>query len=854
MGEVYRGRDTRLDRTVAIKVLPRALADDAQFRERFAREARAISQLEHPHICALHDVGEQDGIAYLVMPYLDGETLADRLTRGALPVHEALARAIEIADALDAAHRAGIVHRDLKPANVQLTSSGARLLDFGLAKTGTPIVAGASASMLPTTPAALTQQGTILGTLQYMAPEQLEGADTDSRSDVFAFGAVLYEMVTGVKAFAGKSQASVISAILKDTPPPMATVQPHTPAALERVTMTCLEKRPDDRWQTMRDLRRELKWIRDAPRASSPAVGDSGSRSRGWLPWAVAAAALVAAAATGIWSAIGRTPLANTSRLEIALPADAAYTGLPLPGRSLAVSPDGQAIVYASGTQGRRQLYRRTLNRLSVDPIPGTEGAYQPFFSADGQWVAFFTIRGELKKVSLDGGPPVTLARGLQNGQWAFGTWRDDNMILFSLFGPELGGLRRLPADGGTPQTVTKSGIFPALVPSTGEVVMANAPLGTSYLSIVRQDGSESTLLRNASGAVITASGHLLFTRDGVVMAAPFDARSGVGSPKAISESVLVDRFGVAQLAVSTSGTLAYVAPARDSSLPVLGWVSQSGVFSEIGPLPAGVDRAALSPDGSMVALAQVGSDRVFLMDLARRVTTPLPLPGRVIESVAWHPDGKRITLGGNSLTLFDPDSRREVQLAAGGVAAPPKRNPSWTPDGRSVVYETFDPADAIHALTLDVGGQTVMAAPRRVLSIDSRNFWPALSPDGHWIAYQGQSDAGGRTDVYVAKFPEGSGRVQVTANGGARPFWSKTGKELFFLATPGVLQAASIRAAPKLEVGTPRTLFKLQDLSSFSASDGRFLAIKEPPILPPQRIVVVQHWLNELVRAVPHQ
>jgi dipeptidyl aminopeptidase/acylaminoacyl peptidase len=358
-------------------------------------------------------------------------------------------------------------------------------------------------------------------------------------------------------------------------------------------------------------------------------------------------------------------------------------------------------------------------------------------------------------------------------------------------------------------------------------------------------------LLDNGTAVAVTPSGHLLFTRDDALMAAPFDARSGaVGSPTALSESVMVMDYGVAQLAVSASGTLAYVPPPGANSPPVVGWLSPSGMFTDIGPLPLGVDRAAVSPDGSRAVVSQFGTDRVFVMDLVRRVTTPLSLRGRQIESVAWHPDGKRLTLGGLTLTLLDPETGRDVLLAPDGA---PKRDPSWTPDGHSVLYQTFDPGAAIHMLTLDASGEKVTAAPRRLLPADSQNLAPAVSPDGHWMAYQSQPDPAGRSDIYVARYPDGSGRIQVTANGGSRPFWNPNGSQLYFTGRPGVLQAASIRIGATLEVGAVRTLFPLRDVGSISvAKDGRLLAIRTPPSVPPQRIVVVQHWMDELTRAVP--
>ena len=528
MGQIYKARDTRLDRTVAIKILSEPLAADPQFRERFDREARAISQLDHPHICALHDVGEHDGIAYLVMQYLDGETLAATLTKGPLPPERALRHAIEIADALDKAHQAGIVHRDLKPSNIMLTSGGAKLLDFGLAKTVAPLIAGSGASMMPTTPAGLTQQGTILGTLQYMAPEQLEGLQADARTDVFAFGAVLYEMLTGRHAFEGTSQASLVGAILKDVPKPISGSPALLSGSLERVVMTCLEKRPEERWQTMRDLRRELTWLAESPRDATTATQASPSRRAGWLPWTVTAAAIVGAVGIAGWSLRPNPTVVAPTRLTATL--EQGYF-VSQPGRGVAMSPDGRLIVYAAASQPGRpmlsRLYRRALDRLSGEPIPGTEGAAQPFFSPDGRSLAFFTVAGELKKVAFDGSAPVSLAREMQNGRWAFGVWRDDNVIVFSMFE----NLFQVSADGGTPTALTTLGEgptadlwhqYPAVVPSTGDLIFTvYTASAEARLDVLRWDTkARSTLVENAAGAIVTASGHLLFGRDDKLMAA----------------------------------------------------------------------------------------------------------------------------------------------------------------------------------------------------------------------------------------------------------------------------------------------------------------------------------------------
>jgi len=857
MGEVYKARDTRLDRTVAIKILSGALAADPQFRDRFDHEARAISQLDHPNICALYDVGEHSGIAYLVMQYLDGETLAATLTKGPLPLERALRHAIEIADALDKAHQAGIVHRDLKPSNIMLTSGGAKLLDFGLAKSMTPLLAGSGASMMPTTPAGLTQQGTILGTLQYMAPEQLEGLQADARTDVFAFGAVLYEMLTGRRAFESTSQASLVGAILKDVPKPISG-SPGLSGSLERVVLTCLEKRPEDRWQTMRDLRRELKWQAEPSPETPTSAQRSLSLSRGgWIPWAVTAAAIVAAVGiTG--GSLRRSPAIEApSRLTATL--EQGYSASQ-PGRCVAMSPDGRLLVYAASSgPGRLMLYRRALDRLSGEPIPGTEGAVQPFFSPDGRSLAFFTVGGELKKVSLDGSPPVSLAKEMQNGRFAFGVWRDDNVIVFSAFQ----NLFQISADGGTPAPLTTLGEgatadlwhqYPAVVPSTGDLIFtvytANAE---TRLDILRWDTkTRSTLVDNASGPIVTASGHVLFGRDDRLMAAAWDAKARtLGPVTTMSESVVIDRGGIAQLAVSASGTAAYVAPDPGAPAPVLGWVSRSGTFTEILTLPAGVDEASLSPDGTLAAGSVGGTNKVFIVDLVRRVTTPLMLGKRRVESVTWHPDGKRLTLGGDYLSLFDPDTGSETRLTTTGR---PKRWASWARDGRSVTYMTFEPSNDIYVLTLKEDGVPA-AAPRPLLATDGPKSSPAISPDGGWIAYRFVSNpATGGTDVYLARFPEGTQRVQISNNGGGTALWNHKGDELFFTGPPGVMQSVAVALGERAQVGPPRPLFPVGDLGSFSvAPDGsRFLAIKRPNIQPPRNMVIVQHWLDELRRIVP--
>src|ERR1017187_7058515 len=408
MGEVYKARDTRLDRTVAIKVLPTHLADRAELRERFEREAKTIASLNHPHICTLYDTGHQDEIDFLVMEYLEGETLAQRLLKGPLPLQQVLQYSIEISDALDKAHRKGITHRDLKPGNIMLTKSGTKLLDFGLAKLKQEVAPATPDSQLPTLKSAATGEGTILGTLQYMAPEQVEAKEVDARTDIFAFGAVVYEMATGKKAFEGKTSASVMAAILKDEPPAMSSLTPVTPPMLDRVVKRCMAKEPDNRWQSANDLTNELKWITEGGAETSKAALRK-VKPPAWRQAVVLGlAVLVAVAITGlaVWNLKpSPSPSRPVTRNVITLPAGQRLAGLDQP--AVLLSPDGSHLVYVAVAGGIQQLYLRAMDSLEAKPMPGTEGAVNPFFSPDGQWLGFFA-GGKLKKVSVSGVAALT--------------------------------------------------------------------------------------------------------------------------------------------------------------------------------------------------------------------------------------------------------------------------------------------------------------------------------------------------------------------------------------------------------------------------------------------------------------
>jgi eukaryotic-like serine/threonine-protein kinase len=566
MGEVYRARDTRLERTVAIKVLPPHLSTQPERRERFEREARAVSALNHAHICTLYDIGNQNGIDFLVMEFLEGESLAERLTKGRLPLNQALQYATEIADALDKAQRHGITHRDLKPGNIMITKDGAKLLDFGLAKLrGADLVPmPVSASALPTDPQQLTAQGSILGTLQYMAPEQLEGNDADARTDIFALGAVLYEMITGNKAFQGKTQVSLMAAILEHDPPPLSAIIPMTPAPLDRLVRRCLAKDPDDRWQTARDLEAELQWVAESGRetqVTQPAA--PAKRKIDFVAWSVAALAAVAAVVLAVLyfhpKPVGTTDMRFTLQPKKVF-ADVGAT-------EVALSKDGRYLAFLDddGT-GKKALWLRALDSTDARLLPGTEGADNPFWSPDSKFVGFW-VEGRLKKISTDGASPQTLMDGAP--QNAAGTWWPNGVIAF---GGYSSGLYRVSAAGGTPQVLTtlnrskneQSHQVPQLLPDGRHFlyfVFSNSPeIAGMYVRSLDSPDAKRVLSVQANGWYVDP-GYLLVVQEEKLLAYPFDTRrlELTGEPIGIADNVgTVPNRPLTTVSVSANSMLAY--------------------------------------------------------------------------------------------------------------------------------------------------------------------------------------------------------------------------------------------------------------------------------------------------------
>ena len=901
MGEVYKSRDTRLDRTVAVKVLPDTLAADPQFRERFDREARAISQLDHPHICALHDVGEQNGTAFLVMQYLEGETLADRLAKGALPIEQALKTAIEIASALDKAHRAGIVHRDLKPGNIMLTKAGAKLLDFGLAKSSSSVVAGAGLSLLPTTPN-LTAQGTILGTFQYMAPEQIEGQEADARTDIFAFGVVLYEMVTGKKAFTGKTHASLISSILKDEPRPVIELQPLTPPLLDHILSRCLAKDPDERWQGASDLTRELRWIDasgSAGVAASP-VAHRAHRDRLVLGVAAALAGIIAGiAATTLVTKFGsdrsseRSPeiarvlvsIAPAEHLQ-ALPTDRTTTE-GRPGRTAMVwSPDGRSIVFSAVQGDRQQLYLRALDQLSAKPIAGTEGASNPFFSPDGRWVGFWS-GGVLKKTSVDGSGPATT---ICDTPMVFGaSWGSDDTIIFAR--PLGQGLWRVSAAGGTAQALskpdTKKGelkyLLPQILPGDRTILftVTHTPLPTwEDTEIVAQSlatGERTVLVHGGADGRYVRSGHLLYVRRGTLMAVPFDlARLEVtGGAVALIADVMqagntpseTSDSGAGQFSVSESGSLLYVPggifPDPERSLV---WVDRTGAVQPLPLTARAYLSPRLSPDGHRVVFWTQGDRNVWVHDLARGTLTRLTSEARNARAI-WTRDGTRVTFGsatgGNENIFWRPaDGRRTAERLTTSEAL--QYAASWSPDGQTLAFVESRPDTGNDIWVLPVQGDR---RPRAIIQTRFGEAYPDFSPDGRWLAYA--SDESGRSEAYVQPYPGPGPPQQVSTDGGIGPAWSRDGRELFYTtnqsfggqATLTKMMVVPVSLRPTFTAGTPRMLFQgrygaTAGIRAYDVTpDGRrFLMVqqKERPPVTAADMILVQNWVEELKSRVP--
>ena len=822
MGEVYRALDTRLDRTVAIKVLASHLSSSPELKQRMEREARAISSLNHPHICQLYDLGSQDGTDFLVMEFLEGETLAERLRKGALPLPEIYKIATAVAEALAVAHRQGIVHRDLKPGNIMLTQAGAKLMDFGLAKPLGLHTAGATSSAAPPsfTAAAtlsgpspltpLTTAGTIIGTIQYMAPEQIEGKEADARSDIFAFGAVLYEMTTGTRPFQGKSQISLASSILEKDPDPVSSTKPNTPPAFEHVVVTCLQKNPEDRYQTAHDIKLDLQWIaadRTTP-ASAPAPPAPARNHLGWIAALVAAVLLAGTAgfllnrphpAPSIRTVINPPP--NTS---LRLTDDLA--GPPV------LSPDGTTVAFtATGADGKIALWIRPMNSLEARQLPGTEAAIFPFWSPDNRFLGFFSD-SKLKTIDLNG-DSVQILCDAQVGRG--GAWAPNGVIIFSP-GPSMP-MMRISASGGIPTAVTKIDLsqhsshrWPFFLPDGKHflyLAMNHDPSKSANNAIyyASLDGTENRLVMHSQANAIYASGYLLFARGDLLMAQPFDPGKATlsGEPQNVAKGVMNDVSTWHMDASASDDGLIVFGSGATGELQLI-WMDRNGkLVGTVAEKLTNLQWARISPQGDRIALQiDAGENDVWVLDLARGVKTRLTFGPIANTFPIWSPDGKWIAYEskrGDHFAILrkrsDGSGAEETLLTIDEQIA----TNCWSSDSKEILY----------AQNLPDGKSTVWSLPlegdRKPQLVLQRGSHAELSPDGRWLAYQ--SGESGNTEVYVVAYGGGQGKWQVSANGGMVPRWSKDGKELYFMETSGTIFVVPVKGtggAPQFGAAQP--------------------------------------------------
>jgi Tol biopolymer transport system component len=821
---------------VAIKILPEHISAKPQARERFEREARAVSSLNHPHICTLYDVGHQDGVDYLVMEYLEGETLAHRLRKGPLPPGQVMQCAIQITEALDTAHKHGVIHRDLKPGNIMLTKAGVKLLDFGLAKVrAAEAVAGVTA--LPTETAPLTAEGTILGTLQYMGPEQLEGKDADARTDIFALGEVIYEMATGRKAFEGRSQASLISAIMSTEPPAISALQNLALPALDHVVRICMVKDPEARWQTVHDVLVELKWIMEAGSQASvhePLVAHR--RGRELLFSGLLAAVSISLVVLAFVHSREQSPPQEVARMSVLLPEKSRAL-------SLAVSPDGREIAVVLVKEGKQQIWLRALDVLELTALEGTDGAADPFWSPDSRSIAFFAD-ARLKKIDRLGGPVQTLCDAL--GALG-GTWNRNGEILFG----GLGRLQKISASGGAvsdlpKHTVTAS--YPFFLPDGRHFLATReAHSAQSGVWLGSIDGSDSRrILPDTSNAQLMGpppgshEGALIFARGNTLMGLPFDMKrlEAAGDAFPIAQGIAANGY---LAATSNQRMLAYVSGQRGGRQYV--WRDRLG--RNLGAFPDAGDVATISPDGKQLAGDRDDGDS-WVLEFARGVATRLTFEQHAFNPI-WSPDGRYIAYAKEGAGIYrkPANGAGDEELLVRSQSWPK----SWSPDGQFIVYAQINPGTGADLLAIPVNGDR---KPFVVVQTPATEDQGQFSPDGHWLAYT--SNESGQSEIYVIPFPPSArgGKWLVSRGGGVQARWHRNGRELFYISPDSKMMSVEVNTRPVFQSGTPHPLFQTEivdtrvrtgPISWDVAPDGNRFLIITPNSSETSALTVVLNW-----------